>query len=230
MIKVAISFVRTLIIFVAVIFTMRVMGKRQLGELELSELVVTVMISDIAAQPLQDIGIPLLYGLVPVFTLLCSELIISALMLKSLRFRSLLCGRPSILVENGKIIQSEMKKNRFTIDELTEALRKKGVLDISTVKYAVLETNGTLSTVLYRKDSPATPTDMGVQAADTGYCYIVINDGRILEENLKLSGHDLSWLHKQLKRRDVTDPRTVYMMSVMGNGKIELTLKERDGK
>ncbi len=222
----AISFVRTLIIFVTVIFTMRVMGKRQLGELELSELVVTVMISDIASQPLQDIGIPLLYGLVPIFTLLCSEILISALTLKSAKFRSFICGRPSILVDNGKIVQSEMKKNRFTLDELAEELRKSGVLDISTVKYAVLETDGTLSTILYPGNAPLTPADMNVQVQDEGYCYIIINDGRILEENLRLAGYDMNWLKKQLKKRNITGAEDVYMMSVMGSGKIEFAAKE----
>ena len=129
----AIVFVRTIIIFFAVILLMRLMGKRQLGELETSELVVAVMISDLAANPLQDIGIPLLNGLVPIITLFCCEIILSGLTMKSVTVRKLLCGRPSILVSDGKIDQTQMRKNRFTLDELTEELRIQGVTDIATI-------------------------------------------------------------------------------------------------
>ena len=118
----AVTIIRTIIIFVSLVISMRIMGKRQLGELEPAELVVAVLISDLASHPLQDPGIPLLYGLIPVATLLCCEILISAGILKSVRFRSLICGRPSVLIKNGVIDQLEMKKNRFTFDELAPLL------------------------------------------------------------------------------------------------------------
>ncbi|MDR3277694.1 MAG: DUF421 domain-containing protein, partial [Oscillospiraceae bacterium] len=133
----AIAIIRTLILYLAIVVSMRVMGKRQLGELEPAEFVVAVLISDLAAHPLQDIGTPLLYGLIPVLTLLCCQVVISAAALKSVRLRAVISGKPSLVIENGKLLQKEMKKNRYTVDELTEHLRKKDITDVAAVKYAI---------------------------------------------------------------------------------------------
>ena len=216
----AIILIRTVIVFLSITISLRLMGKRQLGELELSELVVAILISDLAANPLQDIGIPLMNGLIPVFVLLCCELLISGWVMKSIRFRSLLCGRPSVLVENGVISQQEMRRNRFTIDELTEELRGQGIVDISKIKYAVLETDGVLNTVLYPAEQPLTPAQMGIQVEDTGYVTIIINDGRVLDKNLKRLGHNRKWLDTELKKRGDIPPERVYIMTVNDAGQI----------
>ena len=150
----AIILIRTLIIFTALVLAMRLLGKRQLGEMELSELVVAVLVADIAVNPLQDTDMPLIYGLVPLLVLFCCEIIISGLTLKSIRLRQLLYGKPSLLIEKGKIAQREMTKNRFTLDELTQELRNQGILDIASVEYAILETNGQLNIVLYPAEQP----------------------------------------------------------------------------
>ena len=120
-----IAFVRTIILYLFIIAGIRLMGKRQVGELEPSELVLALLIADLAAVPMQDFGIPLLTGIIPIFTLLCITMILSVLTMKSVKFRAIVCGRPSIIVENGKLCQQEMKKNRFTVDELMEELRMK---------------------------------------------------------------------------------------------------------
>ena len=223
----AISILRTIIIYAALMVSMRIMGKRQLGELEPAELVVAVLISDLASHPLQDIGTPLIYGLVPVITLLCCELLLSAGVIKSARFRTLVCGRPSVIIRRGTIVQSEMRKNRFTLDELAEELRKKGIMDISTVQYAVMETDGSLSTLLYPSESAVTPRQMGIDAGDAGYPVMLINDGRLMSENLKLTGRDEIWLRKQLAQRHVKDTRDVYLMTVDRAGNIYFAGKER---
>ena len=223
----AISIIRTVIVFLALIISMRVMGKRQLGELEPAELVIAVLISDLASHPLQDPGIPLLYGLIPVITLLCCEVLISAGMMKSVRFRAIVCGKPSILISNGKIMQEEMRKNRVTLDELTEELRKKDISDIASVRYAILETDGTLSTILYAAKSPATPEQMGLIAEEYGYSVIVINDGRILENNLKVLGFDLNWLDKRLDEFGIKHASDVYFMTVNSLGTIYFAKKEK---
>ncbi len=210
----AIVFFRTLIIFIALITAMRLMGKRQLGELELSELVVAVLISNIAAHPLQDIGIPLMNGLMPVIILLCCELLISGFMLKSVKFREFLGGKPSILISSGVIDQAEMKKNRFTLDELYEELRNQGVLDVSIVKYAVLETDGKLNIVMFPSECPVTAGQMNIVTQDTGYPVIIINNGRLLSENLKNCGKDELWLKKELERRKVKRINDVYLMTL----------------
>ena len=208
----AIAIIRTIILYFAIIASMRIMGKRQLGELEPAELVVAVLISDLAAHPLQDIGTPLLYGLIPVITLLICQVLVSGAIIRSLKFRVLFCGKPSLIIENGKIIQAEMRKNRYTVDELTEQLRKKDIIDISTVKFAVLETDGTLSAILYSAESPVTPKQMCLQADEPGYPIIVINDGRVLEQNLQKAGFDGAWLKKQLKSRKAKDASEVFLM------------------
>lgn len=216
----AIVFFRTIIIFLSLLVAMRLMGKRQLGELELSELVVAVLISNVAAHPLQDIGIPLMNGVLPIIILLCCELIISGIIIKSVKFRQLVCGKPSIIIADGTINQKEMRQNRFTLDELFEELRNQGILDVSTVKYAVLETDGKLNIVLYPAEQPVTAGQMGVQTEDNGYPMIIINNGRLLSHNLKLAGRDERWLEKELKRRGASRVNDVYLMTLNSSGQI----------
>ncbi len=151
-VQVVIAFVRTVILYVFIIAGIRLMGKRQVGELEPSELVLALILADLAAVPMQDFGIPLLSGVIPILTLLALTMLISMLTMKSVKFRALICGRPSIIVENGILHQREMAKNRFTVDELMEELRMKGISDISTVKYAILETYGQLSVLPFYQE------------------------------------------------------------------------------
>ncbi|NLO48164.1 MAG: DUF421 domain-containing protein [Clostridiales bacterium] len=222
----AIIFVRTIIIFVVIVAALKLMGKRQLGELELSELVVAVLISDMAALPLEDIGIPLLNGLVPVITLLCCELLISYGSLKSIKFRKLMWGKPSLLIDNGKIVQQELKANRFSLDELTESLRKKDITDISTVRYAILETDGTLNTVLYQSEQPVTVSMMNIKLPEKGIPIAVISDGRILKDNLRRLGKDEKWLSKELKGRNNINVKDVYYMTLDDAENIYFAAKE----
>ena len=202
------------------------MGKRQLGELEPSEFVVAVLISDLAAHALQDIGTPIIYGLLPVIVLVVCQILISGISVKSRRFSQLVCGKPSMIIENGKISELEMKRNRVTLDELSEQLRKKDILDISTVKYAILETDGTLSTILYPNEAPMTPKQMNIQADDIAYPVIVINDGRVIERNLERLGFNLTWLNKQLGSRKLKNAGEVFLMTADATGRVYLA--ERD--
>ena len=172
-----IAFLRTIILYLLIIAGIRLMGKRQVGELEPSELVLALIIADLAAVPMQDFGIPLLTGIIPILTLLCITMLLSVLTMHSVKFRALVCGRPSIIVENGRLHQREMKKNRFTIDELMEELRMKGVTDLSTVKYAILETNGQVSVLPYANQLPATAEQMNVTPDDVGLPLVIVNDG-----------------------------------------------------
>ena len=151
--------VRTIILYILIIAGVRLMGKRQVGELEPSELVLSLIIADLASVPMQDYGIPLLTGVVPILTLLSVTMILSVLTMKSVTFRALLCGRPSIVVQDGTVIQREMVKTRLTVDELLEELRIKGYTDLSQIKYAILETNGQLSVLPYANQKPPTARD-----------------------------------------------------------------------
>ena len=149
--------VRTVILYLLIIAGVRLMGKRQVGELEPSELVLSLIIADLASVPMQDFGIPLLTGVVPILTLLSLTMILSVLTMKSVRFRALLCGRPSVVLRDGRIDQREMARNRLTVDELLEELRCQGYTDLAAVKYAILETNGQLSVLPRTGTSPPPP-------------------------------------------------------------------------
>ena len=221
-----IAFVRTIVLYLFIIAGIRLMGKRQVGELEPSELVLALIIADLAAVPMQDFGIPLLSGIIPILTLLCITMIISVLSMKSVGFRALICGRPSIIVENGKLHQREMAKNRFTVDELMEELRMKGITDISTVKYAILETNGQISVLPFADQKPPTAKDMAVAPEEAGLPLVIINDGRVLDHNLKIRGYDQVWLNKQLRSHGVKKPEEVYLLTADELGRTYFAPKE----
>ena len=221
------AFFRTLILYFILMLGLRLMGKRQIGELEPSELVLTLIISDLAAVPMQDFGIPLVNGLFPIITLLCVSMLLSFFSLKSIRFRALVCGRPTVIIRDGKVLQQNMARNRFTVDELLEQLRSQGYSDISAVKYAVLETSGQVSVLPYTKDSPATPKVLGLDVQDdVTLPVLLINDGHVMSENLSASGYDGAWLDKQLKQRRLTSPRQVFFMTVDEVGGLTCVAKE----
>ena len=222
----AIVLIRTLIVYAALLVTMRLLGKRQLGEMELSEFVLAALIADLAAHPLQDIGIPLLNGLIPILTLFCCEVLIAGLSLKSVRLRALLFGKPSVLVSHGKIDQRELRKNRFTLDELMQELRSQNVLDLSKVEYAILETDGRLNVFLFPAEAPATAAQLGIEAPDPGWPTVLISDGRVLGENLRRCGYDRAWLNRRLAERNVKGSERVFLMSVNEVGQIYLAEKE----
>ena len=194
-----IIFIRTLIVYFSLLVFLRLLGKRQLGEMELSEFIVASLIADLAANPLQDIGMPLLNGLIPIVTLFCCELAISTLTMRSIRLRAFLFGKPSLLIDHGRILQNEMSKNRFTLDELLQELRAQGVRDIAAIEYAFLETNGKLSVLQYASESPPSANDLHVAAENCGFPRILISDGRLIRENLRKSGYEENWLYKQIR-------------------------------
>lgn len=222
----AIILVRTLIIYFSLLLTMRLLGKRQLGEMELSEFVVAALVADLAAVPLQDTGIPLLNGLLPILILFCCEVLISGAALKSVRLRAALYGKPSLLIVRGRIDQGEMRKNRFTADELMQELRNQGSMDISQIEYAVLETDGRLNVIPFPAERPATASQLGLDAGPGGYPFIVVSDGRVLDENLRRAGRDRPWLDRQLADRGHRDPGQVFLMTVNNAGQVYFAPRE----
>ena len=221
------AFFRTVILYFILMVGLRLMGKRQIGELEPSELVLTLIISDLAAVPMQDFGTPLVNGLFPIITLLCLSMLLSFFSLKSIRFRGLVCGHPTVIVREGKVLQQNMARNRFTVDELFEQLRCQGYSDLSAVKYAILETSGQVSILAYTKDSPVTPQTLNYDVQDdVTLPVLLINDGHVLSHNLEGSGYDQNWLDKQLKSRRLTSPRQVFLMTVDEAGAVVCVAKE----
>jgi uncharacterized membrane protein YcaP (DUF421 family) len=205
---------RTVILYILIIAGIRLMGKRQVGELEPSELVLSLIIADLASVPMQDFGIPLLAGIIPILTLLSLTMIFSLLAMKSLKFRAMLCGQPSVVIRNGLVDQREMARNRLTVDELLEELRCKGYTDLSMVKYAILETNGQLSVLPYANQKPPTARQLKVPVEEGGLPLVVVSDGKLLEENLRVLGRDRNWLDKQLAQRDCRSLDLVFLMLV----------------
>ena len=206
--------IRTIILYIFIIIGIRLMGKRQVGELEPSELVLSLIIADLASVPMQDYGIPLLTGILPILALLAMTMILSVLTMKSVRFRALMCGRPSIVIRDGLVDQREMARNRLTIDELLEELRAKGYTDPATVKYAILETNGQLSVLPYANQKPPTAQQLQVSAEESGLPLVVISDGRLLEHNLRALGRDRKWLDQRLEERGCSGLEAVFLLLV----------------
>ncbi len=178
-----IAFLRTIILYLLIIAGIRLMGKRQVGELEPSELVLALIIADLAAVPMQDFGIPLLTGIIPILTLLCITMLLSVLTMHSVKFRALVCGRPSIIVENGRVLP-------------------------------------------YANQLPATAEQMNVTPDDVGLPLVIVNDGRVLDHNLRTRGLDHAWLDKQLKAHKLHNPRQVFLLTVDEQNRVYLVEKE----
>ena len=218
---------RSVILYLLLILVIRLMGKRQIGEMEPSEFVVTMLIADLASVPMQDLGIPLLSGVIPILTVLSIEVLFSALAYHFIPVRKLLCGKPSMLVINGEVNQQEMKKNRFTLDELAEELRNQSITDISKIQYAILETDGRLNTILFPAEQPLTPAQMHITVEDPGYPTILINDGKLIAANLQRVGRDARWLEKELRSRGAGSPAEVYLFTLNKAGQIYYAAKEK---
>lgn len=176
---------------------------------------------------MQDFGLPLLQGIVPIATLLALSTLLSGVSLLSIRFRSLICGEPTLIVRDGILQQSAMKRSRLTLDEVLEELRVQGVSSLADVKYAVLETSGQLSVLLRADAQPVTPRQMGMQVADDVFLpVILIDNGRLMGSNLRKMGLDDKWLHKQLKAHRVHRVQDVFLMTVDRGGSVVLAKKE----
>ena len=219
------SYFRTLFLYLVLIFAVRLMGKRQIGEMEPAEFVVTMLVANLAAIPMQDGAIPLYSGLVPILTVLGMELVLSGLILRSVRLRQLLCGKPVILIDNGKILQENLKSARINLDELTGQLRAKDVLDIRTVQFAILETSGDLSVFPYPKEKPASAKDAGVQATEQHLPVTVVEDGYLSRENLERAKKDEKWLEKVLSQHNCGIQDT-FLLTVDESGQVVWLGKE----
>ena len=221
------AFTRTVILYFLIMIGLRLMGKRQLGELEPGELVLTMMISDLASVPMQDFGVPLLAGVIPILVLLSLSMLLSYISLHNLKLRELVCGKPTFLIRRGILQQTEMKKNRYTIDELLEELREQGYSSPEEIKYAVLETSGQLSLLPWTRTQPPTAQQLGLEIPDdTTMPVILIDDGRVLEKNLSSCGRNDTWLQQELKRQGCSSPRKIFLLTLDEQGQVYCIKKE----
>ncbi|NLZ47872.1 MAG: DUF421 domain-containing protein [Clostridiales bacterium] len=212
--------IRTIILFAMVIISMRIMGKRQIGQLQPYELVIAIMISELASLPMQDTRIPLIHGIIPIVTLLVIQIAISVLELKSDKARTFFDGKPSIVIKNGKLVLSELKNQVFTVNDLMEELRMKGYFNIDDVEYAILETNGQVSVIPKDNNQPVTKSDMNIQINAKTLPVIIISQGKICWENLKIINKTEKWLMNQLESANIKNIKDIFLAIMTTEGKL----------
>ena len=213
-------FARTLILFTLVVVTMRVMGKRQIGELQPFELAVAILISELAAVPMQNPGIPLVNGIIPILTLLIAQMTLSFISLKSVKARGIICGKPSILIANGKIQEDQLRKEMFTLNDLLEQLRINNIPNIADVEFAILETNGQLSVIPKSQKRPVTTEDLNLTTDYEGLPLSLIIDGSVNYQNLQKANLDQAWLLNEIKKFGADKPEDVLFASIDTQGNL----------
>ena len=214
-----IIFIRSIILYIIVLVVMRLMGKREIGQLQPFELAISIMIADLASIPMADVGIPITNGIIPILALLVMHLIISILNMKSIKIRQILCGKPSILINKGKIDSKKLKKERFTINELEERLRGNNIVNIADVEYAILETNGQITVIQKPEKRNTIPQDFGIKPEYEGITYDLVLDGKVLYDNLKILRKDYNWLKKQVNKFGIT-PEEALIVTINEKGDI----------
>ena len=211
--------VRTLVLYIVVLFVMRGMGKREISQMQPYELAISIMIADLAATPMAELGIPIIYGIIPIFGLLTMHILISLINMKSLKLREFICGKPRILIYRGKIDEKALKKENFTINELQERLRGNNITNISDVEYAILETSGEVTVVSKPEKRVVTLEDLNLEAKYQGIPYELVIDGNIMEDNLRKIGKNYNWLKKEIEKFGYK-PEDALIVTVDANGDI----------
>lgn len=220
-----IAFVRTILLYILVIIAMRIMGKRQISELQTSELVIMLLISDIAAIPMQDTGQSLVSGVIPMFTLVAVEVVLSVWMLKNSRLRKLICGSPVVVINDGKIDQSMMKKLRMSTEDLFEQLRQVDVFDINDVAYAIVETNGKVSIIKKAESQELTASMMNIPQEKVMLDMVVVSDGEISKSSLKFCNLNKEWIENTLKKEN-KKLKDIFIMTANAGKKYTIIEKE----
>ena len=221
------TFFRAIILYIIVLIVMRLMGKREISQMQPFELAISIMIADLATIPMSEIGIPIFNGIVPILGLLVMHLVISVINIKSITMRKFICGKPSILIYRGKIDEKVLKKERFTINELQERLRRNNIINLGDVEYAILETSGEVTVIQKPEKRNTIPEDFNIQPDYEGIPYDLVVDGKIMDENLKNIGKNYAWLKKQVEKFGIK-PEEALVVTLDGKGQIFCQKKEED--
>ena len=221
------TFIRSIIIYIIVLIVMRLMGKREIGQMQPFELAISIMIADLASIPMTDIGIPISNGIIPILGLLVMHLVISVLNIKSSKIREFICVKPTVLINKGRIDENQMRKERFTLNELEEKLRSNNVMNIGDVEFAILETSGDISVIQKPNKRTTTPEDFNIMPDYEGMTYNLVIDGKILNENLKLIDKNYDWLKKQTQKFQMI-PEEALIVTINEKGNIYCQKKEKD--
>lgn len=221
----SITLLRAVIIYIFITVAMRVMGKRQIGELNPQELVITILISAVATVPLENNGMPLANSLIPIAIFISFEIINSTLSMKSIKFRALIKGKPRFIIKEGEIQQGELTKMRFTIDDLTDAIRQAGVFDISQVANAIVETNGVVSVQKKSEYAPLTPKDVGIKTENAEVPITAIVDGKAIADcfgNVNIDENEA----KLIAISNGEQPQNILVMTIKNDGTAYIVAKE----
>lgn len=221
-----ITFFRSIVLYIIVLIVMRLMGKREIGQLQPFELAISIMIADLASIPMTDTGVPIFNGIIPILGLLIMHLIISVINLKSSKAREIICGKPSILIYRGKINEKNLKKERFTINELEERLRGNNVINLGDVEYAILETSGQVTVIQKPNKRNTIPEDFNITPEYEGIPYDLVIDGEVMVKNLEAIGKNYNWLKKQVEKFDIK-PEEALVVTIDGKGQIFCQKKEK---
>lgn len=225
-----VNLVRTIILFILIYIVMRAMGKRQIGELEPFELVITVVIAELATIPMADNDIPLINGIIPILALLVIQLLLSYICLKSNSARKLLCGVPSVVIQNGRLVEEELYRLRYNIHEVLEQLRVKGYANIADVEFAILETGGKLSVIPKASKRPITPEDLKIATQHEGIPHVLIVDGIIQKERLAETNLGIDWLEQEIAKKGFGSSKNILIASLDVQGNLYLQEKARNKK
>ena len=223
-----ITFIRSILLYIIVLVVMRLMGKREIGQLQPFELAISIMIADLATIPMSEIGIPIFNGIIPILGLLLMHITISLINLKSIKAREIICGKPRILIYRGKINEKNLKKERFTVNELEERLRGNNIVNIGDVEYAILETSGQITVIQKPNKRTTIPEDFGIEPEYEGIAYDLVVDGKVMYENLKILKKDYDWLKKQVNKFGIL-PEQALLVTIDGKGNFFCQEKEEKG-
>ena len=215
-------FIRTILLYIIVLIVMRFMGKREISQLQPFELVISIMIADLATLPMADTGVPIFYGIIPILGLLFVHVIISILNLKSMMVRTIISGKPSILIYRGRIDEKKIIKENITINELQERLRTKDIFNLEDVEYAILETSGEITVIPKPSKRNLTPEDFNIETEYVGIPYDLVIDGKIMNGNLKKIGKDYNWLKTEVNKFNI-EPEEALVVVLSGNRKYILS-------
>lgn len=237
-------FLRTVLTYFAVFFMLRIMGKREIGKLSVFDLVISIMIAEIAVFVIEDVDKPVIEGLLPMVVLVGIQLLFAYMILKSLTLRRLFDGRPSYIIEHGKINRAEMRKHRYNLSDLMLQLRQSNVMNVADVEFAILETTGKLTVVrkseFYNKSDSKEQTapgeameasaELGERELQTGIRYAglplpLIMDGKVLDENLKIINRDRFWLKNQIQLKSARDFKEVFFCTIDHRGRLFIDKK-----
>jgi uncharacterized membrane protein YcaP (DUF421 family) len=219
--------IRTTLLYIITMLSMKAMGKRQIGQLQPFEFVIILIISEMATLSLETNGMPLVNSIIPIVTLTILQITIALINLKSQKFRTVVCGKPTVIVKNGEILEDQMRQLRLNTNDLLEQMRAKGFFDVAEVEFAIMETNGQLSIMPRADKRPINPGDLNLVVENEKPAVSLILDGKIHHKHLLEQKKDLVWLMKKLRQYNIEKPEDVFFFSIDGSGNIFCQLKSK---